>query len=50
MSKFSKHMRIVFDTQQGVVTIEDRKINNLRYADDTLTVAYSIEELEYIVN
>lgn len=48
---YSEHiMRIVFDDWQGGITIGGRKISNLRYADDTLILAASSEELEYVMN
>lgn len=47
---YSEHiMRTVFDDWDGGIAVGGRKINNLRYADDTLILAASHRELEEIM-
>lgn len=43
-------MRIVLDRWQGSVTIGGTKISNLRYADDTLSIASSQKKLMHIID
>lgn len=42
-------MRDILDNWQGGVSVGGRKINNLRYADDTLIITSSVEEMEFIM-
>lgn len=42
-------MRSVFENWNGGITVGGRRINNLRYADDTLILAASKKELEQIM-
>lgn len=42
-------MREIFDEWQGGVMIGGHKVNNLRYADDTVVLASSKEELQQVM-
>lgn len=43
-------MRDILDNWQGGISVGGRKVNNLRYADDTLIITSSVEEMEFIMH